>query len=169
MSELRLRPFGPDDEVDATRAHDELAAEDFLFLLDRDRVDTWDDYLQLLDRQHRGADPQADRVPAPLLAVDVDGQLVGRVSIRHELNAHLAREGGHVGYAIRPAHRGRGYATEVLALAVADLQDRGERPALVVCDADNLASRRVIERCGGRLEDVATRRTGEPIRRYRIG
>lgn len=166
--DLRLRPFDVDDEVAATRAHEELAAEGFAFLLDRDRVDSWDAYLELLDRQHRGVDPRPDRVPSSFLAVTVDDVLVGRVSIRHELNGLLAREGGHVGYAIRPDHRGQGYATGVLQLAIADLHDRGERPALVVCDADNDASRAVIERCGGELVERTTRRTGEPILRYHL-
>lgn len=165
---LRLRPFDVDDEVAATRAHEELAAEGFTFLLDRDRVDTWAEYLTLLDRQHRGRDPRPDRVPSSFLAVTVDDVLVGRVSIRHELNAFLAREGGHVGYAIVPAHRRRGYATRALELAAADLHDRGERPTLVVCDADNDASRAVIERCGGELVERTTRRTGEPLLRYHL-
>jgi predicted acetyltransferase len=166
---VRLRPLRPEDEVTATRAHEELAAEGFAFLLDRDRVDTWDEYLDLLDLQHRGRDPRPDRVPASFLAVEVDGELVGRVSVRHRLNAFLAHEGGHVGYAIRPSSRRRGYATEVLQLAVADLHDRGERPVLAVCDADNDASRVVIERCGGKLVDRRTRRTGEPILRFHLG
>lgn len=166
--DLRLRPFGLDDEVAATRAHEELAAEGSTFLLDRDRVDTWQEYLTLLDRQHRGRDPRPDRVPSSLLAVTVDDELAGRVSIRHELNAFLAREGGHVGYAIVPAYRGRGYATRALELAVADVHDRGERPAVLVCDADNEASRTVIERCGGELVERSTRRTGEPILRYHL-
>ena len=38
-------------------------------------------------------------VPATFLVADVDGVLVGRTSIRHELDEFLAREGGHIGYA----------------------------------------------------------------------
>jgi predicted acetyltransferase len=56
----------------------------------------------------------ADRVPATFLVADVDGAIVGRVSIRHELNDHLTHFGGHIGYGVRPAHRRRGYATEIL-------------------------------------------------------
>jgi predicted acetyltransferase len=39
-----------------------------------------------------------------------------------------------------------------------------------VCDDDNVASVRVIERCGGILESVVTPEEGaRPIRRYWIG
>src|SRR5581483_11425562 len=33
------------------------------------------------------------------------GEFVGRVDIRHVLNEHLLREGGHIGYDIRPSKR----------------------------------------------------------------
>ena len=41
----------------------------------------------------------------------------------------------------------------MLAATLPLCHDLGIDPALVTCDTDNLASRRVIERCGGVLED----------------
>jgi predicted acetyltransferase len=57
-------------------------------------------------------------VPATFLVAEVDRALVGRVSIRHELNAFLADVGGHIGYGVRPRYRGRGFATEILRQAL---------------------------------------------------
>jgi predicted acetyltransferase len=51
-----------------------------------------------------------NQVSSTFLLAEVDGDIVGRVSIRHELNAYLPSVGGHIGYAVRPAYRRRGYA-----------------------------------------------------------
>ncbi len=95
--------------------------------------------------------------------------LVGRVSVRHELNSFLAELGGHIGYAVRPQFRGRGHATEMLRQALIVASAEGVERALATCDDDNAASRRVIERCGGVLEDVRPTESGGATRRYRIG
>lgn len=71
----------------------------------------WPDWILETRRIHAGVNISPDRVRAAFLAADVDGQLVGRVSIRFELNEWLAREGGHIGYGVLPPLRRRGYAT----------------------------------------------------------
>jgi len=80
----------------------------------------------------------------------VDGRrLVGRLSIRHELNEWLLTTGGHIGYDVRPSERRKGHATAMLAAARPVAHALGIDPALVTCDHDNVASRRVIEANGG--------------------
>jgi len=96
----------------------------------------------------------ADHVPDTVLWVVEGERMIGRVSIRHSLTPFLLEEGGHIGYAVRPSARGRGHATAALRLALALAHDLGIDPALLTCDEDNTASRLVIERAGGRLEDV---------------
>jgi predicted acetyltransferase len=109
-------------------------------------------------------------VPASfLLAVLDDGaggeHVVGRVSVRHRLNDSLLHVGGHIGYAVRPAFRGRGYATRMLRLSLEVLRDLGVDRALVTCDEGNGASARTIEKCGGVLEDVRPGGAGRPRKR----
>lgn len=48
----------------------------------------------------------------------VEHEIVGRLSLRHYLNDFLARIGGHIGYGVTPAHRKKGYATEMLKQAL---------------------------------------------------
>ncbi len=60
----------------------------------------------------------------------------------------------HVYYEIAPAWRGRGYATALLALVRAEAAQLGFAKLIVVCSATNLASRRVIEKNGGRLTGI---------------
>jgi predicted acetyltransferase len=164
---LRLRPLRIEDESEARAAHAELREDDFWFLLDWSQQ-PWSDYLALLERERGGPDLPADRVPATFLVAEVDGALVGRVSIRHELNEHLEREGGHIGYCVRPAFRRRGHATEILRQALIVSRAVGVREALVTCDEGNVASMIVIERLGGRLEDIRVGEDGIGKRRYWI-
>lgn len=164
---LELRPLRPEDEDAAMQAQAELALDGFTFLLDRGRAGTFTEYLQVLDRQRRGEDPDPARVPATFLVAEVDGELVGRVSIRHELNDRLRHEGGHIGFAVRPDHRRRGYATRILQLGLQRLVGLGIDEALVTCDEDNVGSATVIERCGGRYVDTVATGEGTPRHRYR--
>jgi len=114
-----------------------------------------------------GQDLPPGLVPATFLVAEVDGELVGRTSIRHELNPDLEREGGHIGYGVVPAHRGRGWATEILRQSLIVARALGVDRALLTCDDDNLASARVIERNGGVLADRVDI-LGSLIRRYWI-
>jgi predicted acetyltransferase len=167
--DLRLRPLRVDDESEARAAHAELAEDGFSFLLDWERGVRWATYLEMLGARRRGLDLPADRVPATFLVADVGRAVVGRVSIRHELNAFLAQFGGHIGYGVRPAHRGRGHATEILRQSLVIARAEGVDRVLVVCDQSNLASATIIRRLGGRLEDVRAGEGGStPIERYWI-
>ena len=91
---------------------------------------------------------------------------VGRV---HELNAFLAREGGHIGFGVSPAFRRRGYATAILEQSLVVARALGITDVLATCDDNNVGSATVIERCGGVLDSTAVPdRGGIPIRRYWI-
>ncbi len=170
VTTLLLRPFAPGDESAAIAAQAELLRDDFTFLLeDYSPDEPWADYLARLQRISQGIGLAPDRVPASFLAADVDGELVGRVSIRHELNDFLAMWGGHIGYGVRPAFRRRGYATEILRQSLVLARDVGVSSALVVCYDDNVGSAAVIEACGGVFDKVVPGHDGDkPMRHYWI-
>jgi predicted acetyltransferase len=107
-------------------------------------------------------------VASTFLVADVDGHIVGRTSIRHELNAFLAHEGGHIGYCVLPNARGRGYATEILRQSLVVGRELGIKRALLCCDDDNIASAITIERCGGVLDSKVRGADGRLTRRYWI-
>jgi len=160
-----LRPPRHDDEMTLRRMHAQLLEDGFTFLLaDGD----WADVLETFRREAHGEDLAPGRVRADFLVAEVDGVVVGRVSVRHTLNDYLREVGGHVGYAVGPEHRRRGYATQMLRQSVARLADLGVDRALVTCDDDNVGSAAVIEACGGVLEDVRTTDDGVRKRRYWI-
>lgn len=163
---LVLRPFTLADEHEARAAEEELKADDFEFLLEEPEGKTWVDYIARLDEIGRGINVAADRVQAELLAADVDGELVGRVSIRHTIDhPFLSEYGGHIGYATRPAFRRRGYATRMLRLSLARANELGIEQALVTCDDNNAASAGTIEACGGVFERMVSF-NDVPRRRY---
>jgi predicted acetyltransferase len=165
---LRLRPVRIDDEAEALRANTELAVDGFDFLLDWDPDLRWGNYVERMGNIRRGRGLDEGRVPATFLFAEEDGELVGRVSIRHELNDFLRREGGHIGYAVRPGNRRRGFATEILQQALIIARAEGVDQVLVICHDDNVASAATIERCGGELADLGVDSDGHAIRRYWI-
>jgi predicted acetyltransferase len=153
LSFMELRALSLHDEPEATKAHAELAREDFEFLLGYETGMKWEHFLRKTENLRLGIDVPPDWVPATFLVAEDEGRIVGRVSIRHRLNDYLLTVGGHIGYAVRPASRGRGYAGRILEVALVEARALGIGNALLTCDTDNLASKATIERNGGMLED----------------
>jgi predicted acetyltransferase len=100
--------------------------------------------------EHLKATDHSGRVPQTNLWWVEDDEFIGRIAIRHRLNAGLRSVGGHIGYEIRPSRRHHGQATAMLAAALPLASALGIDPALVTCDVANTISRRVIEANGGR-------------------
>jgi len=144
-----------------------MSAEGFEFALWLDRAPSWSTFIDELDAHRRGHVPPG-RVPGTFLLAVVDDQIVGRSSIRFELNELLVREGGHIGYGVLPEHRRRGYATEILRQSLVVARAEGVDRVLVTCADDNVASVHVIERCGGALESVIDGTQHARTRRYWI-
>jgi len=95
-----------------------------------------------------------DRVPMTEFWLVDDDVFIGRTSIFHYLNSHLLEIIGHVGYWIRPTKRKMGYGKKILELALIEARKMGIKDVLVTCDVDNLASKKVIEANGGKLENI---------------
>ena len=163
---LILRHLSAEDEPVVRELHEQLLRDDFEFLLE---TGSWDEVLAATAWQSRGAGLPPERVRADYLLAEVDGQVVGRASIRYALTDYLLRVGGHVGYGVGPEFRRRGYATEILRQSVERLRKNGIQRVLVTCADDNVGSARTIESCGGVLENVVVDDAGRPTRRYWIG
>lgn len=98
-----------------------------------------------------------------------NGEFIGRASIRHELTDHLLKEGGHVGYDIRPSKRKMGYGKKILELALLKAKELGITDVLITCSINNVGSRKVIEANGGVLENRSQPRQDNPAKlRYWI-
>jgi predicted acetyltransferase len=150
---LLLRPVREEDEQAMSAAHAAMKEDHFSFALGSEAARDFKGYLRDLDDRLHGRKARAPlasgRVAETFLVADVDGTIVGRLSLRHTLNELLRRIGGHIGFGVLREHRRRGYATEMLRQALPLARARGLTRVLLTCDDDNLGSRSVIERCGG--------------------
>ncbi|NLG24996.1 MAG: GNAT family N-acetyltransferase [Clostridiales bacterium] len=118
------------------------------------------------DEQEESVRP--GRVPSTqyLCVRQGDGRIVGCVALRHRLNEGLLQKGGHIGYAIRPGERRKGYGAEQLRLTLERCAEMGIARALVTCDAGNLGSAGVMLKNGGAEDESFTEESGQVVRRF---
>ena len=126
----------------------------------------FDDYLEKLEVKEAAEGKVPDSVFF-LLDTERD-RLLGAINIRHSLNEDLLREGGHIGDGIRPSERRKGYATEMIRLALIECRKLGIEKVLMTCDRDNIASAKSIVKNGGILENEFINSDGVMEQRYWI-
>jgi predicted acetyltransferase len=170
QTDLTLRLPRQDEEEEFLRARRATSPEVPYFLHYYKEGMPFSRYLEVLAEQERGANLPLNHVPSTFLFAFVATRIVGRVSIRHSLNAFLERVGGHIGYVVVPEFRRLGYATRILRLSVQIAREKlGIRRILVTCDDDNIGSIRTIEKNGGILENIVSwPDLDKPKRRYWI-
>ena len=83
-----------------------------------------------------------------------DGEVVGFIAFRRELNDWLRSYGGHIGYSVRPSRRRQGIARAALNLVLDRARAQGYDRVMLTCDDTNVGSYRTIEGAGGELEAV---------------
>jgi predicted acetyltransferase len=122
------------------RPLEDLAYQDFLA------------YLKRLKDGSLGLGFPSGFVPSTIYwLIREDHTILGNSSLRHWLTPTLEDIGGHIGYAIHPLERHKGYGTLLLQLTLEKAREKGISKVLITCDSDNLASSGVIIKNGGVL------------------
>ena len=83
-----------------------------------------------------------------------DNYIVGTIDIRHYLNEYLTQAGGHIGYGVRKTERNKGYAKQMLKLALEKCKELKIKKVLITCNEDNIASEKVILSANAKFEDI---------------
>ncbi|NQZ13415.1 MAG: GNAT family N-acetyltransferase [Alphaproteobacteria bacterium] len=116
---------------------------------------------------HQPYQDWVEPVPETVVWMIKDEQYLGTVDIRHRLNWHLEKWGGHVHFVIRPSMRGKGFGTKMLRKAMPIINYLGIDEALLTVAPDNEWAIEIIETCGGKFEDETTATDKFPaMRRY---
>lgn len=155
------------DEAEFAEAQRNMAEEGFVFGFKYEPSRPFAEWLSRLQRLRDRPGPE--EIGGTFEVVTLDGRLAGRVSVRHWLSASLLQKGGHIGYGVLPQYRRRGLGRLLLRRGLELTSQLGIERALVTCDEDNVASRRIIEGAGGVFESTfesADQRV--PTRRYWI-
>lgn len=85
-----------------------------------------------------------------------DGRILGAIRLRLGTTRFIREVCGHIGYEVLPAARGQGVAQCLLDHVCRHGPPQWDGGWLLLCDENNLASRRVIEHAGGRLLALET-------------
>lgn len=111
--------------------------------------DDFDAYLEHFEQSEKH--PKPEHVPATAyFALDKERNIiVGAVCIRHYLTEALLNSGGHIGDGVRPSERRKGYATEMIGLALNICRNMGIDKVMMSCRKDNIASKKSIMKNGG--------------------
>ncbi|MCK4850233.1 MAG: GNAT family N-acetyltransferase [Phycisphaerae bacterium] len=139
------------------------------WVLDRP-IDNFTSLLSWLKEQSKGIGIKEGFVShSTFWLVDSNEQILGVTNLRHALTDHLWREGGHIGFGVRPSERGKGYATAMVKLVLKKAKSLGLEKVLITCDKDKPASARVIEKNGGKLDnELVSKESGKMKQRYWI-
>lgn len=132
-------------------------------------VDDFSAYVAKLLDHAQGKNLPEGWVPESTFWLVENEGLLGYSSVRHGLTAALERRGGHISYYIRPSRRREGYGTVLLALTLDKARELGLERVLITCRKDSIASVKIIQKNGGKLEsEVILEDTGKTHLRYWI-
>lgn len=133
---LELRPFRDSDRDRAVRLLMNDWVKQTYLLPDFESEEMADAmFRRLMDLSGRG-----DRYVA---AISLEGELIGLLN-----DVEITEDTVELGYAIQPEYWGRGYMTEALKAAIAELRRVGFRQVITGAFETNIASIRVMEKCG---------------------
>ncbi len=148
----------------------EFQKEDRYTFLDIDEIEeSFDKFIKDINAGKRHLHkPYADwvePVPETVLWFVKEDKYIGSVNIRHRLNWHLEKWGGHINFMIRPSMRGKGFGKKILQKAIPCICYLGIDRALITVNPEETAAQKIIEFAGGEFQDQTPETAQFPSRR----
>lgn len=135
-------------------------------LMERMEFDPWL-AMSIRNRDAATANPHWVQSSTFFVFRESDKRMIGMVDIRHRLNDFLSSFGGHIGYGVRPTERQKGYAKEILRLALEYARSEiGLEKVMIACYKENAGSWKTILANGGRLEREFVHTDGKKVQVY---
>lgn len=159
---MRLKEVELNDKKIIIEMYEEYMRSELIHGIDRfegirdfEKIDelTFEEWLDNLEKNKDEKNLPENYSPHTLyLAMNEKEELVGAIGIRWKEVPALMTFGGLIGYSIRPCQRGKGYASEMLKLALEKFKSTNIDNVLITCKDFNIASKKVIEKNGGIYE-----------------
>ena len=102
---------------------------------------------------YRNYDDWVEIVPDTILWLVKDDEYLGSIKIRHRLNWHLEKWGGHLSLIVRPDMRLKGHGQKIFRKVKPALQALKLERALMTVSPENNIARHILEKIGARYED----------------
>ena len=120
------------------------------------RLENIEEYIQQCEDYEDPQKVPSHWVPATQFCLirKCDNKLVGMLQVRHRFNDFLEKYAGHIGYSVRPSERRKGYAKEMLRMALPFCREIGLDKVLVSCIDGNIGSEKTILANGGVYEST---------------
>lgn len=137
----------------------EFQAEGRYTFLDIHQVEeNFEDFIQKVNggkkHLHKPYADWVEPVPETVLWLVKDHEFIGTLNIRHRLNWHLEKWGGHINFIIRPSMRGKGFGKKLLQKAIPYVAHMGIDKALITVNPKDKAANKIVQFCGAVLEDT---------------
>ena len=118
-------------------------------------MDIFEEWLTKVQNNERIETAESGRPPSyEYMAIQQqDEKLIGMINIRYDLTEEMLMYLGHIGYCVRKSERRKGYAAEMLKLALDEARKIGLDRVLLTVDSDKIASIATMKKSGAVLEN----------------
>lgn len=159
MSAAKLEKPSVDHKSSYLKALKEFQEEGrYIFLNYHDVAENFESFIEKVNggkkNLHKPYADWVEPVPETVLWLTKDDEFIGTLNIRHRLNWHLEKWGGHVNFIIRPSMRRKGYGKKILQKGIPYISYLGIDRALITIDPDDIAANKIVKFCGGVLSDT---------------
>tara|TARA_B100001989_G_scaffold247228_2_gene219160 strand:- start:568 stop:1101 length:534 start_codon:yes stop_codon:yes gene_type:complete len=130
----------------------------YTFLDIHDVENNFEDFIEKVNNGkkhlHKPYADWVEPVPETVLWLVKDNEFIGTLNIRHRLNWHLEKWGGHLNFIVRPSMRGKGFGKKLLQKAMPYISSLGIDRALITLDPADKSANKIVQFCGAKLEDT---------------